>query len=496
MRRSFIVFILFCICLRVVGQYVSPGTGVSWTLADLVQFSGGAVTTQNNTYLVNQALTISTNDTLKVSDNQTILVGSGLLITINGVLIINPPQMVVIKPSVEGLFFRGFRFENSHASVLRKTLIEYGGGIRINTSNMLIEECTIRFFDKSNTTGAIQLTGGKTRLINNQIYQNQGPGIASAANVLAAPIIAWNNIYNNNTSNANTPQINLGNSGNDTIRILNNTINGQYDNTGGIAISTLAGGNGRSIIEGNLINNNRYGIAILGNNQAGMIRNNIITNNNIQGNPDLGGSGINLNGAATNQMIISGNTISGNLWGITVQGTALPNMGEPATNPNSPGGNYIFNNKNNRITYALYNNTPQNLKAQNNYWGSYNLDTVEMYIVHQPDNPALGMVDYMPILLPTDAGAELSSLNDFVVIKRVFPNPFRNKFFIEINELLIPGETFINSLHDISGSTIPIFRQQISSNIVEFKAPSIKPGVYLLKVVKGKHIEVKKVIAR
>jgi len=47
----------------------------------------------------------------------------------------------------------------------------------------------------------------------------------------------------------------------------------------------------------------------------------------------------------------------------------------------------------------MYNNTAQNQIAQNNYWGYNDVDSVEMVIVHQPDDPALGFVDYLPIMV-------------------------------------------------------------------------------------------------
>jgi hypothetical protein len=216
----------------------------------------------------------------------------------------------------------------------------------------------IRYFNKSNTTGTLQVSQGRVSIIDNEIYQNQGPAIASAANAQAAPQIIGNHIWSNNTDNTNMPQINLGNSGNDTIRIIGNTITGQFNQAGGIAIATLAGGDAYSIIEDNIITNNRYAITAIGSNIHTEIHNNVLADNNIQGVPNLGGSGINFNGTATNTAMVSGNTISGNLWGITVQGTALPNLGQRDFIVINPGENYIYGNGNEGVTYALYNNTP------------------------------------------------------------------------------------------------------------------------------------------
>ena len=177
----------------------------------------------------------------------------------------------------------------------------------------------------------------------------------------------------------------------------------QDNNAGGIAVSTLIGGGCFVIVEDNFIENNRYGYAAIGSNIHSKIFNNHLIDNNIQGVPNLGGSGLNFNGGATNTAIVSGNIISGNLWGVTIQGQAMPNLGD-VNSPASPGGNHLFDNGNTGQLYALYNNTPQNQMAQNNYWGFTSIDSVEMVIFHQPDDPSLGFVNYIPILNPILAG--------------------------------------------------------------------------------------------
>ncbi|MEZ4824517.1 MAG: dockerin type I domain-containing protein [Ignavibacteria bacterium] len=61
------------------------------------------------------------------------------------------------------------------------------------------------------------------------------------------------------------------------------------------------------------------------------------------------------------------------------------------------GLNQIYNNGNTGQIYDLYNNTPDSLKAENNYWGTSIQDSVEAHIYHKPDDPSLGNVDYLPL---------------------------------------------------------------------------------------------------
>ncbi len=434
MKRSLVLLALFCVNSMVYGQFLTPGTGVNWTFNDLVQQSAGAVTLEGGVFIVHQNLTVSLNDTLRVVDNETVKFNPALLLTVKGVLIADSPMQALFTVSTAGQFFKGFRLENSNASVIRNCLIEYAGGIQIIGSQMTVENNIIRYFNRSNTTGALQISNGRTWIINNEIYQNKGPAIASASNASAAPQIFNNHIWSNNTDNTNAPQINLGSAAGDTIRIVGNTITGQYTMAGGIAVSTLVGGGCVSIVEDNIIANNRYGYAAIGSNIFSIIRNNQLLDNNIQNEPNLGGSGLNFNGGTTNTGIVSNNVISGNLWGVTLQGSATPNLGDMDNPAIHPGGNHFSDNGNSGQIFALYNNTAQNQKAENNYWGYNDVDSVEMVIVHQADDPSLGFVDYIPVMvlnpvLPGDANCDGSvNLLDIISISNYIlglnPEPF------------------------------------------------------------------------
>lgn len=129
------------------------------------------------------------------------------------------------------------------------------------------------------------------------------------------------------------------------------------EQAGRITEANLVGGTLRVTIEGNTIIDNRYGIMVVGPNSYALIKDNIIEDNNTQDNPNLGGSGINLN-APTGCMTVdaAGNQITRNFWGVTIQGPVDANFGDDGDNP---GLNVFSGNSKNEEIFALYNNGPQ-----------------------------------------------------------------------------------------------------------------------------------------
>lgn len=391
---------LFLIAVSCFANYSTPGTGVSWNLDSLVANSSGNVTFSAGNYLFNDTLTITANDTLKVLSNATMKFGTSVFIDIFGIMIVNAPDSAIITAQDTTLKFLGLKFEDpSDGSVLKRLIFEYGNSIRMLDCSILIDSCTIRHnrLNSSFASSAINFFRSNSTVSNCKIYRNRRSALAGGANIASSPQILNNLIYENNTDNANVPQINFGATSSTPVIIRGNTIINASIMGGGISFLPV-GSIPSLIIENNIIKKNRYGIAIAGGNSNVYINNNIIDSNNIQGSPTLGGSGINFNGTASQNSIVTRNTIRGNLWGITIQGTPNPNMGDL----NSPdttdiGLNQIYNNGNSGKIFDLYNNTVNPIKAENNYWGTGIVDSVEAHIFHNADSSTLGIVDYLPL---------------------------------------------------------------------------------------------------
>ncbi len=398
--KILLTFIFLSVFLNSYANYTTPGTGKNWNLDSLVAYSGGNVTFASGNYLVNDTITVSASDTIKILTNATMKFASGVFIDINGIMIVNPPDSARITAQDTSLKYLGLKFEDlSDGSVLKKLIMEYGNSIRMLDCNILIDSCTIRFMtlNSSFASSAINFFRSNSTVSNCKIYRNRRSALAAGANIASSGQIINNLIYENDTDNANVPQINWGATGTLPMVIRGNTITGLFIMSGGISFLPI-GSIQSLIIENNIIRKNRYGIAIAGGSSNIYINNNILDSNNIQGNPALGGSGINFNGSATQVSIVTRNIIRGNLWGITIQGTAKPDMGNLSNADTTDAGmNEIYNNGNSGKTFDLFNNTPDSIKAENNYWGTSNLDSIEAHIFHQTDSTVLGFVDYLPI---------------------------------------------------------------------------------------------------
>lgn len=401
MKIKIVLLFILSAAFQVPGfaQYTTPGNNLSLSLSDLVNSSGGVVSFANGTYFINNTLTISATDTLKISTPETIRTASGIRIEVAGTIISNPASGKVLFSAADTTSaaqnFKGFRFEDSNANLFRNTDITHGGGLQLISSEALFEYCTFRKNGSSNVSAAITYSGCSPVIKYCHFIQNERSAIGSGANVLGSPQIMYSSFVHNTTDNSNRPQINLGPGGADTLYIVGNYVEGLHDNAGGIGISNLVGaGNTKAVIRDNFIVNNRYGYAQIGNNISAVITDNILQDNNIQNQPMIGGSGLNFQAAGTgNTAIIRRNIISGNLWGVTIIDQAQPNFGTSL----DQGRNVFFDNGNSGQTYALYNNTALTINAIGNYWGTNEAAVAETFIFHQPDDPSLGVVNYLPI---------------------------------------------------------------------------------------------------
>jgi len=482
--KNFRIIILFAfIAQSAIAQYYTPGTGIHWSLDDIVVNSGGIMTFENNKYYLWNGLIISQSDTISIMTDEEVRIATGIEIKIYGSLICDPPTGLILSAIDTTANFKGLSFDNSDGSSLNKCIIEFGGGIKLVNSDILLDSCIIRKNNQFNCTGTIDMINSNPIVQNCRIFDNMGPAVLSAANGTSSPQIIGNLIFQNCSSNLNMPQINLGSSSSaDTIKIVSNLVTGLYENSGGIAVATLAGGSIRAIIEGNTIQNNRYGITAYGMNIYTRIKDNLITDNDIQGDPMLGGSGINFWGDQTNISMVSGNEITGNLWGVTVQNQAMPNLGQIDPDTINPGKNLIYDNANNGATYALYNNTPNDLLAENNYWGTFDPETVESYIFHQPDDPSLGFVDYLPI---KDYFTSVAEKKDCIYTPlKIFPNPAKEIVFCEFGEDLFNTVSLKLSIRNLYGQLL--FSADLSTTVNGSDISFLPAGVYIIQVSNAK----------
>jgi hypothetical protein len=151
-------------------------------------------------------------------------------------------------------------------------------------------------------------------------------------------------------------------------------------------------------IRNNHIEANLTGIYLL--NASGIVHDNLIINNFIPGDTNSG-AGMMI-GGATSTPYIAGNTLTGNFTGFYITSNAMPCLGDLAENhPFAYGMNIIQDNIDesntlHSVVCASYPNSGNVIKAENNDWGVYTVDEIEIGIMDQNDSMALPIVDFEP----------------------------------------------------------------------------------------------------
>lgn len=393
----FLIAIL-AIVINTHGQWVSPGNGTTYTFSDLVDITDGVVTVGENGFVVNADLTISTGDVLEIN-NQTSRVDFGeVLVTING-------SMVCTNTSTRTKFYGlnetnhfSMRFENAAGCNIKKMYFSDGAGIKVIESDVTFDDVKFVYFTRDYSNAVIDILNCDPTIKDCYFMLNHGSAISSPANGQASPQIRNCQFDTNVTDEVNTPQINLGPGGNDTIRIVGNeiyTIMAQW-HVGGVSVADLASvGSTKVLLKDNIIRENRYGYNQQGYTISSVIEGNQFLDNNHEENPMNGGSGISIYGSSTNnKAVLRNNVITGNLWGITAIFLHDIDLGTE----DDWGYNEIHDNGNGGMIYDLYNNASYDIMAVGNKWGSTDYDEIESHIYHQADDPSLGLVTFYPFV--------------------------------------------------------------------------------------------------
>ena len=416
-----LIFIL-TLSVSLNAQWVSPGNGTTYTLPDLVAASDGVVTNTGTVFSINSDLTISANDVLKIDHQVSRIDAGNVLLTINGSVTCTNTERVKFYGTMTEHF--SIRFENATNCELKTLYFSDGAGIQVIESDVDFIDCKFVYFTRDYCSSVINFMNCNPLIEDCYFLLNEGAAIGSPANGQGSPKIL-NCQFDSNVDGSINPQINLGPGSEDTIFIVGNEIDGTYAtwHAGGISVSDLMGvGATKVVIKDNIIKEGRYGYNQQGQTISSVIINNQFINNNHEDNPMNGGSGISIYGInENNKTVIRNNTITGNLWGITVINAADVNLGTE----DDWGNNEIHDNGNSGVVYDLYDNSPCNITAVGNDWGTTNEQEVEDHIFHQKDDPDLGLVTFIPFV-GYDAVEEPNTLSF-----EVWPNPTQGRFIVE-----------------------------------------------------------------
>lgn len=398
-----------CTIASLHAQWTSEGIGRTYTLMDLAEIEGTGVTYNgDNTFHFNNDITIHGDNLVSLGSTAytNIIFANGVTLeVVQGNIDFNWVEM-----SSNGNY--AIRIGETQTANLNHTNMSNCGGITVYDTNLKMIGSLLRNFSSSFASSAISLMNSTATIFGCNFYYNASSAIGSAANGNSSISISYCDFYHNGTGNENRPQINLGPGSADTIFITNCNILGEYNNVGSISIANLTGNAQTTnvVIDSCEITGNRYGINLQGYNINALVTNSKIKNNNLETNPMNGGSGISIYGVDENcKAKLRNNTISGNLWGITSINKNSIDLGTA----DDWGGNYIYDNGNGGITYALYNNASTDISAIGNYWGTNDISEVENVIYHRPDlGDDYGLVIYEPITLPHPQLISLSCLRE------------------------------------------------------------------------------------
>lgn len=461
-------------------DYSTPGNGSVWTLDDLMTDSPETVSFEEGVYTILQDFTISSSDELTFNAGEIILIEADVQVTIEGILqSLGSEESPVNINAVDSLApYDGFRFNSDSYGNFDHTILKNGGGLRVITEDFSITNSTLAYNTKGgvNTGGVINFSGGTPLVENNIFLENALPAIGAGANSNVAAQILNNYMEGNSASNPNRPQINIGSTGADTLRIIGNTIigNRDLDKVGGISVANLIGGLVRAEIHNNVIVDNRYGINIQGAGDSYIeVIGNIIEDNDTQGQPMVGGSGVSINSGDPNQVsILRDNQIRRNLWGITIIGSQ--SGGAPTVNlgdDDSPGNNIFSDNGNGGVTYALYNNSAGTVMAKYNCWTEdeeMTYEDAEEVIVHVVDDATLGEVIFDPIDCGILGISKVEEINF-----NFYPNPAAERIYFDNNLMF---EQLV--IFDITGKAVKNINIVQGENAIDL---NLNSGMYIMQ---------------
>ena len=120
MKSIVMFFVVLLVSIPAIAQYTTPGTGINWTMEDLVENSAGTVTSDlTGIYTIHENLVISASDTISISQAAEIKVADAVLITFTGTLLANPGDDEIVFFKAEENYYEGFRFEDQNSSFLK-----------------------------------------------------------------------------------------------------------------------------------------------------------------------------------------------------------------------------------------------------------------------------------------------------------------------------------------------------------------------------------------
>lgn len=212
-----ITFFIFSILLSTLSyaQLITPGSGIYYSLSELSDIDPSILSFDGTKYTLSEDLIITGDDGLIINMPDTLLVDANKQITVEGQLIIDIPHnepKFVLRASDTLNPFNGIRYQDLSAGLIKNAEITYSGGLKVITSDFVIENSYLAYNVSGVSTGAtISLSNGSPLIQNNTFFKNDLPAVSSGANQEVSAHIFNNVIEKNSQTNQNRPQLNMTN---------------------------------------------------------------------------------------------------------------------------------------------------------------------------------------------------------------------------------------------------------------------------------------------
>ena len=411
-RVVFASLLTLALLLPSVGMaYTTPGTGVTWSIAEMATDAGDVITWNETSerYVSTEKITISATDSVYIFDDLYIQATSeDEDINIFGVLLVGDPDSTAtdsIRIDGEDLS-RGDGAggvtveEGGRLYMYRVVLTGHGedgieDGLYVTDGYAYLKGCRI-----SEWMGYGVRLSGATAVIRNTLFHDNCEYTVNA-NMGTSMVLRNCQLIRNNqaTPGSSKNAISIGIQGSNEAIIDSCYISGTADNlSGGISLWNYTGEYQRAYISNTTIEDCAFGIVVRSDGAYAEVTDCQILNNTAVNDPMNSGSGLSVYYSA--ELHASHNTITGNFWGITVplgEGAVVCLGDENATEYYDEGYNIIQDNENNGSTWGFYNNVADDFLAQNNYWGSTDLDEIAGWIYDENDDATKGLVTFAPI---------------------------------------------------------------------------------------------------
>lgn len=412
--------------------YETAGDGTIYTFASLAAIpESGVEKLAENTYRLNKDITLSesndgkTADGLKIENNEVVRFGAKVLVRVYGDANFAVTDTATMCADVAGNKAMGlhlYRMSDSNRTIAHVRFEEVGITLG-NPQGTSVESCS---FVESNGELSKYAVCFSAACVNSSVrkcyfYKTGFSAVGNGSNVAAGLTIEDNLIVDCSTQGRNYPYLNVvpsGNNGGTYIR-RNRIEGGKGYMAGAISVSNMLGivGENKVVIEDNYMDNCRYGMNIYGSMNARIVGNTIL-NCHYETNPNNGGSGITFycTEKAPCKAYVQENHIEGNIWGVSIVGPCVVNLGRTdvaETDADYNPGDNVFKNNGNKgavlndegnafdpsVPYDLYNNTTLTTYAQGNFWGGPDQtpEEVAKRIFDKADDPKLGEVIYLPV---------------------------------------------------------------------------------------------------